>query len=125
MSNFYRLAILVLVGLLSACKQDGKSSDKPQAPNKHQGSFVVNTGEVAEICPSLQTKQSLSIEIESSEQAAFNLHYHQGDEVSYPIKAITTSKLAQTIVADHDGVYCLMWTGLKDQSKVKYSYWIE
>ena len=39
----------------------------------------------------------------------FNVHYHVGDEVIYPVGPLHASELAGTVTADLDQTYCLMW----------------
>lgn len=86
--------------------------------------ILVNSdkGNIGEICPELKTGQTLHFEFEANKEVKFNLHYHQGEKVTYPIEVQKLQSIKQTFKAPIDQTYCLMWEGLEDKSNIKVTY---
>ena len=81
---------------------------------------------VLEKCFKMKKGQRLSYSFESAHPVDFNLHYHEGEKVTYPIKkdGVKTDKGAFTATLDQD--YCLMWGGTgKTPFPVTYAYKVE
>ena len=71
---------------------------------------LVMTGEmVHEECFDLEKDQSIKFRFESNSSLMFNVHYHEGEEVTYPIEEIALKKLDDKFVAPVTQHYCLMW----------------
>ncbi|MCW8857989.1 MAG: hypothetical protein OQJ95_11545, partial [Kangiella sp.] len=86
--------------------------------------FKVGKGQIGEACPELKKGQQLTYIIKSNKPVRFNFHYHQGGEVTYPVEDHKTQFIEKTFVAEIDETYCLMWTGLEDDSTVQMEYFI-
>ena len=67
-------------------------------------------GKVAEECFKLAQGERIRYAFKSSLPVAFNLHFHQGREVSMPVKVDRTSVESGTFEAPKSEDYCLMWT---------------
>lgn len=91
--------------------------------NKHWFITKAYQNDIGETCLEMDAGQSLMFEFESNHEVEFNLHYHKGKKVSYPIKSHKTSAIKQTFKAPMKQTYCLMWKGLNDEpSKIKVKY---
>ena len=93
--------------------------------NKHFTLVTTHQNEIGEICPEMDAGQRLKFEFSSNHEVEFNLHFHEGEKVSYPIEPQTLSSIDRTIEAPIKQTYCLMWKGLSEQaSKIKVNYQI-
>ena len=94
------------------------------AKNSQKHFILVNSdkGNIGEVCPELKTGQILHFEFEASKDVEFNLHYHEGEKVTYPIEVQKTQSIKQAFKAPIDQTYCLMWKGLEDKSNIKVTY---
>ena len=63
-----------------------------------------------EECLELSVGQTVHYVFDSSRPIDFNIHYHQGHEVTYPVKHQKISKATDKFVAPIAQVYCLMWS---------------
>ena len=73
-------------------------------------SLNLRAGEVHESCHKLDDGVKLNYSFESSSPALFNIHYHQGKEIRYPVAEQTIMSNKGTLSADSMQTYCLMWT---------------
>ena len=112
---------LVISGLLLV-----GSSMPLQADNTASKHFVLVTthqNDIGEICPEMNAGQTLSFDFKSNNEVEFNLHYHEGEKVSYPIEPHKVESLKQSYKAPIKQTYCLMWKGInKEPSKIKVNY---
>lgn len=67
-------------------------------------------GGFAEVCGELQAGERVRWGFEAGAELDFNIHYHEGDEVTYPVKSPGVRSLADTLTAALDQTYCWMWT---------------
>ncbi|GAA4364124.1 hypothetical protein GCM10023151_19950 [Kangiella marina] len=93
--------------------------------NKHFILVTTHQNEIGEICPEMDAGQTLSFDFQSNHDVEFNLHFHEGEKVSYPIEPHNVSSIKQSFEAPIKQTYCLMWKGLnQDASKIKVKYHI-
>lgn len=110
-------SLLLLAGSMTA------SADS--LTNKHFILVTTHQNEIGEICPEMDAGQTLSFDFQSNHDVEFNLHFHEGEKVSYPIEPHKVSTLEQSFEAPIKQTYCLMWKGLnQDPSKIKVKYQI-
>ncbi|PXF63140.1 energy transducer TonB [Kangiella spongicola] len=99
-----------------------------QADNSASKHFVLVTthqNDIGEICPEMNAGQTLSFDFKSNNEVEFNLHYHEGEKVSYPIEPHKVTSLQQSFEAPIKQTYCLMWKGLSEEpAKIKLNYQI-
>ena len=96
-----------------------------EEPQKQFVYFNISKGQIGEACPQLKKGQQLTYKVKSSKPVKFNFHYHQGEEVSYPVADHETQLIEKIFIAEMDEVYCLMWTGLKDNTTVEMEYFVQ
>lgn len=101
------------------------STADAEGPQKHFGYFKVSKTQIGEVCPELKKGQTLTYRVKSSKPIKFNFHYHKGEEVDYPVEDHETQHIEKTFIAQIDETYCLMWTGLKDYTKIELEYFIQ
>ncbi len=67
-------------------------------------------GAIAEECVRLEAGRSRAFEWASDGALDFNIHYHSGDKVSYPVKLGNQKKGQGRFTASASEDYCWMWT---------------
>ena len=70
---------------------------------------ILKPNKVVEKCMTLDPPQKVEYRFESSAKINFNLHYHKGDQVYYPVKLDRTNGESGLYEAKAKEVYCLMW----------------
>ena len=117
MKKFVVASLILLTGSMAA------SADS--LTNKHYVLVTTHHNDIGEICPEMDEGQTLDFEFESNHDVEFNLHYHEGEKVNYPIKPQQLSSLDKAFKAPIKQTYCLMWKGLSEEaSKIKVKYQI-
>lgn len=69
----------------------------------------IEPGGFDEQCFELARDQSASWRFDASAPVDFNLHWHRGSDVFYPVRRRAVRKDAGSYVAAHADGYCLMW----------------
>jgi len=69
----------------------------------------VQPGKFFEPCMDLTVGQVLHFKFKSAQNLRFNIHYHVGDDVEYPIK-VNADRGSGKYTPVIDQKYCLMWT---------------
>lgn len=70
----------------------------------------VPPGTIAEVCGKLSKGQSVAWTFSAAQPMDFNIHYHEGQEVRYPVRQ-DQSRAAQGVFDPGSGqTYCWMWT---------------
>ncbi len=86
---------------------------------------TLKAGKVHEECMQLNVGQRLAYSFETKSLIDFNIHYHLGKEVFYPVKKDATKTLKDEFTAGSSQDYCLMWTNKNaKQVLVKYEFQI-
>ena len=70
---------------------------------------TIKPGKIFEKCLSLSPPQKIEYSFESSAKLNFNLHYHRGEQVYYPVKLDRTKAESGLYEAKAKETYCLMW----------------
>ena len=73
-------------------------------------SHDLKPGAIAEECLRLPAGRSRSFEWAASAPVDFNIHYHQGEKVTYPVKANQQREGKGRFKAAASEDYCWMWT---------------
>ena len=71
---------------------------------------TLQPGAVAEECVRLEAGRSRAFEWTSDAALDFNIHYHAGDKVSYPVKLGNQKKGRGKFTASTSQDYCWMWS---------------
>ncbi len=67
-----------------------------------------------ELCLDLAQDQQLHYAFSATRKLDFNIHYHAGPEVRYPVSDKQVSAAEATFAAQSAQKYCLMWTNPGD-----------
>jgi hypothetical protein len=97
------LFIMVMPLLITACANPTASTAKPD-------SLVLRPGQLHEDCKPLKAGEQVRWQFVATGPIDFNVHYHQGKEVTYPIERIQVQDGAGTYTAPSAQEYCWMWT---------------
>ena len=62
-----------------------------------------------ERCLTLAAGESIRYRFRASAPVDFNIHYHRGNEISFPVKRPAVRELESTFLAPSADGYCLMW----------------
>ena len=63
----------------------------------------------AEVCGRLTKGQSIAWSFKSGQPLSFNVHYHEGKNVVFPVKKDRTAELDGELEVSVDQDYCWMW----------------
>jgi hypothetical protein len=78
------------------------------------GGFVYTTtvapGRFAELCGKLDAGHAVRWRFDAAAPLDFNIHYHVGKDVVYPVKATALAHGTDTLDATLAQEYCWMWT---------------
>ncbi len=66
-------------------------------------------GKFDEHCLKIEAGRAIAYRFEASAPVDFNIHYHRGKDVLYPVKREATRQFASTFRAESTDEYCLMW----------------
>jgi 5-formaminoimidazole-4-carboxamide-1-beta-D-ribofuranosyl 5'-monophosphate synthetase len=102
------LALFVPAAFAATVANDGKA---------REFSHSLKAGGIAEECLRLEPGRSRTFEWNSDAPVDFNIHFHKGDEVTYPVKADGRSKGRGRFTAATGEDYCWMWTA-RDATRV-------
>ena len=72
--------------------------------------FRLPAGKFSEACGSLAKGAAVQWCFNSSEPVDFNIHYHEGKTVLYPVKQPSSTVAQGTLEVTVDQTYCWMWT---------------
>lgn len=103
------LAFLAPAAFAAPAAEAGKARDF---------SHELKPGGVAEECLRLEAGRSRVFEWTSDAPVDFNIHYHRGDKVGYPVNLKGQWKGSGRFTASAGEDYCWMWTA-RGPSKVR------
>jgi len=67
-------------------------------------------GKVHESCHKLAAGNKLNYSFQTSSLTLFNIHFHIGKQLNYPVKEQLLDNSSGTVDIDTAQTYCLMWT---------------
>ena len=108
-----RLPLIVAALAALAASAAQKPSDQPVAV-----AVELAPKKVHEECARLEAGQSRRWHWKSSAPVDFNIHYHRGEEVVFPIKRDAMRGDGGTFTAKSGEDYCWMWTARDKAAKV-------
>ena len=82
-------------------------------------SVTLEPGKVHEACMKLESGERRRYEWKSSAQVDFNIHFHQGNDVQYPVKKDAARSWRAGFIAKTTEEYCWMWTALAKPAKIE------
>ena len=67
-------------------------------------------GAFDELCFELNSGESMRYSFDAGAPLDFNIHWHQGGVVSYPVRIPAVARLGSVLRSPKKEAYCLMWT---------------
>jgi hypothetical protein len=122
----YQINVLRLLGMVGAGPNDKSWLDSSGTGNAKNQERTLAPGGIHEECMTLQSTESLIYSYQSNSALNFNIHYHAGRDVFFPVKQ-NNSRLHKDIykpTTKQD--YCLMWTNTaKKPVTINYEFRVE
>ena len=88
----------------------------PASARERTDSISVKPDEVHQICLPLEFSRKLDYAFMSSRDLAFNIHYFNGDNMTYATPEKSTHDHAELFTAMEDREHCMMWKNNNDRS---------
>jgi hypothetical protein len=92
---------------------------EPARPNWQSLDTTLEPGKVLEHCDALEKGEKRRYHWKSSAPVDFNVHYHQEQEVFYPVKRDAMRGDGGTFVAKSGQEYCWMWTARNAPARIE------
>ena len=108
--------LLALAAVACAFSASAADESGPRAV-----SLTLEPGKIHEECMRLEAGQKRRYHWKSSAPVDFNVHYHEGPEVFYPVKRDLMRGDGGTFTAKIAQDYCWMWTAKNAAAKVEGS----
>src|SRR5207253_3824196 len=109
-------ALAICVGLVTALPLPLRAIE--QRANTYAFRHEIKPGKIAEECRNLATDERVRYRFEASAAVPFNVHFHRGGTVEYPVKIDKTSDVASIFTASSADDFCWMWTNETAESVV-------
>ena len=84
--------------------------------HRFERSLRVAPGKFAEVCGKVATGNVVRWRFEADGPLEFNIHYHEGRAVHYPVKREGTARADGTLTSVQERDYCWMWTNKTDKA---------
>ena len=88
-------------------------------PDKGVVSFTLEPKKVHEECLRIEAGDKRKYHWKSSAPVDFNIHYHRGPEVFYPVKRVAMRGDGGTFAAKNTEEYCWMWTARDAEARIE------
>jgi hypothetical protein len=75
----------------------------------HSGTVSLTPFEFQELCLELAPRDKIRYDFQSDQPIEFNIHYHDGLRIRFPVKLTGISDHGDNFTAELDHTYCLMW----------------
>ena len=84
------------------------------AQASYENSVMLSGGQIHETCNKLEAGVVLNYQYTGNSVTLFNIHYHQGKEVSYPVPDFLAFRTSGSLKTDSAQDYCLMWKNIRN-----------
>ena len=108
-----------LLTLLCACGATAAAASSAPPGDKLPVEANLAPRAIHEACVRLEAGQSRRWHWKSNQPVDFNIHYHRGDEVLYPVKRDGMRGDGGTFTARTGEDYCWMWTARAAPTRVE------
>jgi hypothetical protein len=75
----------------------------------YEKTLTIAPAKFAEVCGKLKKGQAIAWSFSGQQPLNFNIHYHEGKKVVFPLKQDNTASLDGTLAVTVDQDYCWMW----------------
>ncbi len=106
---------LILLCLIPPCIAKDSSIKQRNRDNVKIG-LMIESGKDHEKCLKLTPGKVLNYSFEASRPMDFNIHYHNKEEVLYPVPQKSVSIIKSFYNPESEEVYCMMWSNTTAQS---------
>jgi hypothetical protein len=100
------LAVCVVLVTVLSLPLDAAAQDAETHAFRHE----IKPSKLAEECRNLATDERARYRFEASAAVPFNVHFHRGNTVEYPVKIDKTLDAASIFAAPSKQDFCWMWT---------------
>jgi hypothetical protein len=108
-----------LLAIFCACGATASGAASAGAGDKLSIEVTVSPKAIHEECVRLEAGQSRRWNWKSSMPVDFNIHYHRGEEVFYPVKRDAMRGDGGTFTAKTGEDYCWMWTAKGTATRIE------
>lgn len=84
------------------------------AQASYEHSVTLAAGQVHETCNSLAAGVALNYQYTGNSVTLFNIHYHNGKKVSYPVPDFLAFRTSGSLKTESAQNYCLMWKNIRN-----------
>jgi hypothetical protein len=106
---------VVSLWILSQPIVENPNYDSLREPN---GVLLLPPRNFGEVCLDMATGDEIRYEFEAKDPVAFNIHYHDGSQIKYPVQLNPTAVHTGRFVANIGNNYCLMWENYSDKTNL-------
>jgi hypothetical protein len=106
-----RRATLVAAAVAGALAADAALAQVAAKTYEH----AIRPGKIAEECFKLPAGGAVGYAFEATAPVDFNIHFHRGKDVEYPVKRDAIRQADDRFTAASAEEYCLMWTNATAQ----------
>ena len=111
-----RMRRLALPAFCLAFAAAASAADKPQSGGAFD--FKLEPGKVHEHCEKLARGETRRYHWKANVAVDFNIHYHEGDKVTFPVKRDAMRGDGGSFTADVAQDFCWMWTARNSAAQV-------
>ena len=108
MRRFNYIAALLLTA--SSAAQAEIIEIQWSSAGRFEKNIVVQPGKFAELCGKLGKDAKIAWSFQSDGPVNFNIHYHEGENVSYPVKQTGSTAAEGLLEVSQPQDYCWMWS---------------
>ena len=98
-----------LVLVASPARASGVVEIEWNAAGSFDRQLTVPAGKFAEVCGQLTAPSAVAWTFDADAPLDFNVHYHQGQQVTYPAKRSAVRQGRDTLKVETPQDYCWMW----------------
>jgi hypothetical protein len=102
------------IGLAALCVAGHAGAGEPGETRSLTQNARIAPGKVHESCTKLLANESLEYRFTASAALDFNIHYHRGADVFFPLKRDAIAADAGLFKPAQSEDFCLMWTNRSD-----------
>lgn len=101
---------LFLLASASSVTQAELTEIQWESAGRFEKTSVLPPGKFTELCGRLSKGQKVAWSFKSNEPLNFNIHYHEGENVTYPVKQTGSTAAEGTLDVSQSQQYCWMWS---------------